>query len=77
LFDRKQPLNDDIVQANNARVFAQVMLPTGWQTADVTLPKNPVAAGAGRSQPAFINKREGTRGQTARLEQEGRRTWEI
>ena len=61
---------------NNARVSAQVMLPRGSQTADVTLPKS-VDCRSGRSQPAFINKREGTRGQTARLEQEGRRTWEI
>ena len=71
------PLRATSSRPNNTRVSAQVMLPTGSQTADVTLPKNPLIAGAGRSQPVFINKREGTRGQTARLEQEGRQAWEI
>src|SRR5215469_13068928 len=71
------PLRATSSRPNNARVSAQVMLPTGSQTADVTLPKNPLTAGAERSQPAFINKREGTCGQTARLKQEGRRAWQF
>ena len=41
------PLRATSSRPNNARVFAQVMLPTGSQTADVTLRKNPLTAGAG------------------------------
>ena len=41
------PLRATSSRPNNARVSAQVMLPTGSQTADVTLPKNPLTAGAG------------------------------
>ena len=41
------PLRATSSRANNPRVSAQVMLPTGSQTADVTLPKNPLTAGAG------------------------------
>jgi hypothetical protein len=41
------PLRATSSRPNNARVSAQVMLPRGSQTADVTLPKNPLTAGAG------------------------------
>src|SRR5215469_16179061 len=74
---QSSPLSTTSSRRNNARVSSQFMLPTGSQTADVTLPKNPLTAGAERSQPAFINKREGTCGQTARLEQEGREAWQF
>jgi hypothetical protein len=70
------PLRATSSRPNNARVSAQVMRPTGSQTADVTSPKNPLTAGAGG--PNLVHKQTRRhRGQTARLEQEGRRTWEI
>ena len=43
------PLRATSSRPNNARVSAQVMLPTGSQTADVISPKNPLTAGAGGS----------------------------
>ena len=41
------PLRATSSRPNNVRVYAQVMLPTGSQNADVTSPKNPLTAGAG------------------------------
>ena len=41
------PLRATSSRPNNARASAQVMLPTGSQTADVTSPKNPLTGGAG------------------------------
>ena len=71
------PLRATSSRPNNARVSAQVIAAHGVADCRCHLTKESVDWRSGRSQRAFINKREGTRGLTARLEQEGRRTWEI